>query len=155
MDQQPLIWRAHEHEHRERSTDWFWALGILALAGAAAAVILGNILFGILILIGAFTVALFAARRPGLFLFKIDARGINIDKVLYPYQSLESFWVEDTRESVTPKLLLRSKKALMHHIIIPLEGISPKEVRKTLAERLPEIEDSEPLSHKILELFGF
>jgi len=50
-----IEWDAHEYEHRERSPDWFWAVGIISVSVAVAAVIFGNIIFGILVIIAAFT----------------------------------------------------------------------------------------------------
>lgn len=154
MQRQPLEWNALEHEHIHKNSDWFWALGIIAIAGAAAAIIFSNILFAIVILVGAFTLAINAAKKPSRADFKINERGVIINNTLYPYSSLESFWIED-KEYAPPKLLIKSKKLLSTHIIIPIENVSVADVRDYLLDRINEEEDSEPLSQKIAELFGF
>lgn len=150
-----LQWQAFEHEHLHKSSDWFWALGIIAIAGAATAIIFSNILFAIVIIIGAFTLGMHAAKRPNLVSFKINERGVVIDNKLHPYSSLESFWVEDSNENIQPKLLVKSKKLLALHVVIPIEHVSSSDVRDYLAQYLAEEEDSEPLAQKIVEFFGF
>lgn len=146
-------WSAPEYPHREKTADWYWVLGILTIAGSAAAFILGNILFSLLILVGAFTVALFAARHPRTVEFEIDQRGVRADTVLYPYSSLASFWIiEGTEEQ---KILLRSVKKFMPYIIIPLGDINPLRAHEFLIKHLPEEEIVEPLSHRIMDYLRF
>lgn len=146
-------WSALEYPHRKKTADWYWVLGILAVAGAVAAFILGNILFSLLIVVGAFTVALFAARHPRIVEFEIDQRGVRADIILYPYSSLISFWIlEGTEEQ---KILLRSSKKFMPYIIIPLGDIHPLQAHEFLIERLPEEEIAEPLSHRIMDYLRF
>ena len=155
MQQAQLEWKAFEHEHIHKTSDWFWALGIIAIAGAITSIIFSNILFAIVILIGAFVVGMHASKKPNMVHFRITNRGIIIDKVMHPYSSLESFWVEDDNEHEQPKLLVKSKKLLATHIVIPIEHIAPDDVRDYLLEYLDEEEDSEPLAQKIVEFFGF
>ena len=149
-----ISWQGYEYDHHEKSSDWFWALGIVALSSAVTA-IFKNILFALLILIGAFTIALFAAKRPHLVHFEITRRGVSIDDILYPFTTLESFWVdEDEHGHLT--LILKSQRVVMPYIIIPLaESIEFENVRNILLSKLEEEELQEPISHKILEFFGF
>jgi hypothetical protein len=151
---QPIHWQTLEYEPRKKSTDWYWALGIIAVSAAVTAIILGNILFAILILIGAFLVGIFAAKDPEIINCEINDRGVVINKTLYPYKDLDSFWVEIYSEE-DGKLILKSKKTLMPHIVIPIEEASPESVHEKLLEHLEEEEMSESISEKILELFGF
>jgi len=150
-----LEWQAFEHEHIHKSSDWFWALGIIAIAGAVTAIIFSNILFAILILVGAFTLGMLAVKRPSRVNFRISERGVVIGSKMHPYSSLESFWVEDEEEHALPKLLIKSKKLLVPHIVIPIDHISPSDVRDYLSQYLAEEEDSESLAQKIMEFFGF
>lgn len=150
-----ISWQGYEHTHHEKSSDWFWALGIVALSSAVVAIVFENILFALLILIGAFTVALLAAKTPHLIHFEINRRGIAIDDLLYPFSTLESFWIdEDEHEHHT--LILKSQRVIMPYIIIPLdELIEFEDVRNVLLTKLEEEELHEPISHRILEFFGF
>ena len=154
MAVQKLYWETLEYEHKEKSSDWYWALGIIAVSIAITAVILDNVLFAVLILLGTFLAAVFATKKPDVIRCQINDRGVLINRTFYPYRELESFWVEDSFEG-GEKLILKSRKTLMPHIIIPIADISPESAREALREFLEEEEMSEPLSQKIMELFGF
>ena len=155
MEQLLLEWSAYEHKHIHKSSNWFWVFGIITITGAVISIIFNNILLAIVILTGAFVIALNVAKKPNTINFKINKRGVIIDNKLYLYNSLESFWVEDNEEYGAPKLLIKSKKMFATHIIIPIKQVSPSEVRDYLIKYLDEEEDSEPLSQKIVEFFGF
>ena len=148
-----ISWQGYEYTYHEKSSDWFWALGIVALSSAVTAIIFKNILFALLILIGAFAVALFAAKAPHLIHFEINRRGVAIDNVLYPFNTLESFWIdEDVHGHLS--LILKSERVIMPYIIIPLHD-ETNEIRNILLGKLKEEELHEPISHKIFEFFGF
>lgn len=150
---EPIRWQGYEYEFSEKSADWFWALGIIAVSSAITAIIFKNLLFALLILIGALTLALFAARRPHLTHFEVSKRGVAVDRILYPYKTLEAFWINHDDEE--PKVIISSDKFLMPYIVIALDGVDTEALQTILREHLPEEELTEPISHKILEFFGF
>jgi len=147
-------WEAFEFVDQKRGRDWFWALGIIALSSASAAIIVGNLLFAVLIIIGAIVIGLIASQTPEKSLFEINNRGIRVNSKLFPFQTLKSFWVYDEPEQ-EPVLIIESEKVLMPLICIPLEGPNPEDVRECLLSRLDEEEHQPPLSEKILQFFGF
>lgn len=149
---QPLTWNALEYEHRERSGDWFWSLGIVALGGAIVAILLGNILFALFIVLGGATLALHALRHPHVVTFEINDRGIIVDTTLFPYQTLESYDIHEHPHA--SRLIVKSQKLAMPYITIPIEDVTPDEVRVALVGKLPEVEVLPSLSEKVLELFG-
>jgi hypothetical protein len=151
----PITWEAAEYEYRERTPDWFWALGIIAVSGAITAILLQDFLFAIVILLAAFAISLLAVRTPTIHRFEINERGVKIGSRLYPYITLESFWIEDRHEHLPPKLLITSKKPLVPHISIPLAQTDPRAVRNFLLRHMQEEEQHESVAHHILEWFGF
>ncbi|MDO8572750.1 MAG: hypothetical protein Q7S11_03215 [bacterium] len=153
MNEEKITWSALEYPIREKTTDWYWALGIMAMAGAVASYILANILFSILIILGAFTVAVYGARHPHEVLFEIDRRGVRSGATLYPHSSLTSFWVIERREE--SKILLQSSKVFMPYIVIPLGGENPEMVRDVLLNYLKEEEHVEPLAQRIMDYLRF
>ncbi len=153
MDKEPLVWETYEYEHSEKTPDWFWAFGIVVVTGVIASYLLGNILFAVLIAIGGFTMALLASRHPDEWTCELSSRGLKINNTLYPFSTLESFWVED--DGVTGKIILKSKKTIMPELIIPLEDLDPGYIREFLSTYLEEEEMHEPLSHIIMERLGF
>ncbi len=149
----PIRWEAREYYHREKGADWFWAVGIISVSAAATAVILGNVLLGVLIILAAFSLLIYAAKKPSVMEVEINEAGVRVGKIFYPYENLESFWVEETH--AYPKILLRSKKLFVGHIVIATEEESPEEIRNFLREHLPEQEQSEPLIQMTMEYLGF
>ena len=53
------------------------------------------------------------------------------------------------------KIILKSKKAIMPYIVIPVHDESVDEVAAVLREFLEEKELAEPASHKVMEYLGF
>lgn len=147
-------WDAHEYEHKERSSDWFWAVGIISVSIAIASVIFGNIIFGVLILVGAFALSIFANRPPGTLHIVVDEKGVVRGGVRYPYSTLKSFWIDT--EHPHKKIILRSEKLLMPLIIVPLEDeVNVEKLHENLSLFLTEEFHSLPLVEKILEYLGF
>ena len=149
----PIRWRAQEHEHVERSPDWYWALGIFAACTALIAVLFGNFLFGILILVAATTLGLMAKSPPPLVDFELSDRGIKVGDTMHRYEEVISFWVED-HDVDPPILLIDTVKWLSPNLIIPLIEVDSGQVRAFLAERAEETPMKEPMWHKVLEFFG-
>ena len=148
-----MYWQTPEYEFKEKNSDWIWMFGIISFVVIAVAIIFSNFLFAILITLSAFAMLLYAYRRPELANFELNESGLVIEKVLYPYASLDSFWVE--QNILPPKLLVKSKKTFMPLLTIPLGNIPPEQIRIYLEAHLPEVEIREPAAQKILEHFGF
>jgi len=149
-----IEWVADEYEHKERSHDWFWAVGIIAVSISITAIIFGNVIFGILILVSAFALSLFANRPPAILHIIVDEKGITRDKIRYPYPSLRSFWIDV--EHPHKKIILRSEKLFMPLIIVPLnQEVDPDRLHTILSRYLTEEYHSLPLVEKILEYLGF
>jgi hypothetical protein len=147
-------WEEYEYEFSKKGPDWFWALGIISISIAVTAIILNNLLFAILILVGSFTLGLYATREPDIVNYEANQRGIIIDDKLYPYNSLDSFWIEHDIEK--PKLIVQSKKLLMPYIIIPIDPeVDTDDLRDYLLDHVDEEEKREPLSSRIMEYLGF
>ncbi|KND48506.1 MAG: hypothetical protein AB200_02140 [Parcubacteria bacterium C7867-005] len=149
-----IEWEAHEYEHKERSHDWFWAVGIATVGIAIASIIFGNIIFAILILVSVFALTLFVNREPESIRVILDEKGISKDKVLYPFDTLHSFWIDTDHPH--KKILLRSKKLLMPYIIIPLGDNPDKEnLKKKLSNYIKEEYHRLSFAETILEYLGF
>lgn len=150
---EPLRWSALEYEERERTPDWFWGLGIVALALAGLSIYFENYLLSILIIVSGFSLALFAVRKPQDVEYEIHEEGVRVNNTLYPFNTLESFWVEQFGRE--PKIIIVSKKFLVPHIIIPIADHDTKKIREFLLNKLEEVEHHEPLLHTITERLGF
>lgn len=149
-----VSWEAPEHHHVEKTSDWYWVLGILAVAGAAASIIFGNVLFGIVILLGAATTMLISERKPKILSFSVSQRGIQVGTTLYPYSTLESFCISHQNHT-GPQLIVKSKHLFMPLIIIPIPEDYADDIDDIIGVRIPEEHMEEPISHRLLEIFGF
>jgi len=154
MDEETIFWEALEFVHHKKSADWYWILGIVAVSGALISIMLENFLFAVLIVVGSSTLALHASKPPKKVTFSISRRGIQIDKVLHPFTSLDSFWVNEKDEE-NPKLLCTSKKTLSLQLVIPLTLELKDSVREYMSRYVPEIPQEEPIIERAMELFKF
>lgn len=149
-----IEWEAPEHHHEPKNSDWFWVLGIIVISGAVTAVLLNNMLFAIVILVGGAVMAILAMRPAKTVDFSITQRGVKIENSFYPYTTLESYFIEE-HPMVGHQLLIRSQKMFMPLLILPLPEDHVEEIEEIIAERLPEEHLEEPFANKILEFFGF
>jgi len=151
-----LEWQAFEYDYQAKSTDWFWIIWILAIGTAITAYLFNNLLFGIFILISAFSLSLYASRKPDLLNFILSDKGISIGKKLISFTSLKSFWIEDDNPNGQRKIIFQANKKTVPYIVIPLsESVDTEFLREFLLKQLEEVEHTEPLSQKILEKLGF
>lgn len=148
-----MAWSAPEHPHKEKKADWYVALGIVAVSGAVAAFLLKNPLFALIILIGAFALALQGAQKPKTIGIAIGDRGISAGDTLYPWESLSSFWVEEGGPA--PVLLLAPENKFLPLVIFPVSEHDPADVRDLLFEFLDEREHKIPVVNKLMEYLGF
>ncbi len=151
-----IQWEALEHAHRkEKSQDWYWALGLIVVSVAVASILLGNTLFALLIIVASLALGLSAGDTPNKHTYTINTRGVSVDETLYPYKSLEAFWIDETRphENV---LLLDLQKPLVPHLVIKIpDTVDINDLQDYLLDYLPEEEMYESASHRLAEMFGF
>jgi hypothetical protein len=148
-----IEWTAPEFNYTPKDPDWYWTVGIIITTLVIISILSGNLLFAIVLIVGGSALSYQAGQKPELIEFSADQRGIRIDDTLYPYSSLQSFWVENNPHE--QKLILQSEKTLMPYIIAPIEEVDPEELRHFLLQFLPEEHHKEPLSQKIMEYLGF
>lgn len=150
---QTIAWTVITHVHKDRTTDWYWGLGVIAVAGAALSVWLGNILFALIILVGAGSIGALLARGPREHGVRIDNRGIAIDGTLYPFKSLKSFWVD--RHPDAPRLYLMTQGIMTPHIMLPLESVAQADQIHSVLKRVVDEKEQQPhFGEHLAELFG-
>lgn len=148
-----ITWTAPEFNYTPKGPDWYWSVGIITTTLVVIAFLSRNLLFAIVLIIGGLSLGYQAGQKPGIIEVTVNNRGIRIKDTLYPYSSLQSFWVENNPHE--QKLILQSQKTFMPHIITPVEDVNPEQLRHFLLQYLPEEQHKEPLSQKIMEYLGF
>ena len=149
-----MSWEAHEYFHHEKGNDWYWWTGLGALILLVLAIYQGSFLFGVLVLVGWFTVVLYAVRPPRNLKFSLAERGVLVEKTLYPWQTLKSFWIF-YNPPLHKDLSLESKKMFVPFIKIPLGKMEPQKVREIVIKFLPEVEQEESLIDNLSHLARF
>ena len=149
-----IKWSAPEFEHYQKSKSWFMITGGIAGLLFLWALFTKNFIFALLIALAYFTIAVYSVKRPKKINLAITPKGIKIEKTLYEFENLKSFWLfynpPETRE-----LSLRSKKTVMPYIKIPLGEQNPVEVRQVLIKYLPERKHKESLIDNLARQIKF
>jgi hypothetical protein len=154
MAMEPLIsWNAPEHFYVEKKPDWYWSVGIITLAIAAVAFIFGSVITGIFILVAAGALVIHAAQAPRIIYHEINDRGLVMHDTLYPFLTIDSFWIP--HDDFPPKIILKSRKLFMPYIVIYIDEVDPEAIREIMLRYVAETEHHEPLLKKVLEKFGF
>lgn len=148
-----IEWQAYEYLHVDRTPDWFWGVGLVTLVLAVIGILLNNLLFTVLVIIAAFTLTLQSLKHPKLETYALTKKGVIDGDVLYPYSTLESFWVDD--EQFHPKLLIKSQKTFVPLIVLPLGDAEPEVVHNYLIQFIDVERHEEPFSQKLMEYLGF
>ncbi len=148
-----ISWNAPSHYYVEKKPDWYWAVGIITLALAVVALLFGQIITGVFVIVAAAALVLHASRPPKIISYEINDRGIVVDEVLYPFLTLESFCIP--HDELPPKLLVKSRKMFMPYIVIYIEEVDPESVREVMLRYIAERQHREPMLKYVLERLGF
>ena len=148
-----ISWNAPEHLHTEKGNDWYWTVGIVTLALAAVAIIFGNIITAVFIVVAATALVIHASKPARTVYHEVNDRGIIVDNILYPFLSLESFWIP--HDELPPKIILKSRKTFMPYIVVYIDEVDPESVREILLKYIAETEHHESILKHLLERFGF
>ncbi len=148
-----ISWNAPEHLYTEKRPDWYWSVGIITLALATVAFIFGNVITGIFVIVAAVALVLHASRPPRVLNYEINDRGIIAGDILYPFLTLESFWIP--HDEMPSKIILKSRKLFMPYIVIYIDEIDPEEVRQVMLTYIAETMHHEPILKHLLERLGF
>lgn len=148
-----ISWIGPEYIQKEKGSEWYSAVTIVAVGIIISAILLNNYIFAVFILLAAFTLILFASKKPKNLEVKINEQGILFDKYFYPWNVLESFWIEENATHF--KLILKSKKILMPYITVPISQDKIPETQEFLRNYLTEEQLHEPVLHRLMEYIGF
>lgn len=150
-----IEWSEYETNSREKTPDWYFILWTIAIAGAIISFMLNNPLFGILLIISAFTLSIYAARKPQIVDFSVSRRGIIAGPLLYKFNSIKYFAIDETPQGVY--LLLQPRRTISHLQTIPLsDEVDTEELREFLQYFLEENHRIRVPAHQIIiDRLGF
>ncbi|MBI4114212.1 MAG: hypothetical protein HY445_00015 [Candidatus Niyogibacteria bacterium] len=147
-------WHAPEYVYHEKDGRWYAILGIITLLLLGIAFFLNNFLFGILIIVASFALALYGAKRPKIVTFSLTTQGIRIDDRLYPYENIRSFWLHYDPPAFK-ELSIVFRKTIMPRLTLPLEDADPNEIREILIKYVSEKPHDQTLSDTLSRVLRF
>lgn len=150
----PLFeWYGEQYSFEERGSDWFWALGIVAAAAVLTSILFGNILLALVILAGAATLGLQAAKQARTHHFAVYENGIAIDDNLYLYNDMRDFAIlEFIDPEQPPALSIKTNHILAPHLWIPINDHDPVDIYEYISNHLPEGMHEETLLDRLTAL---
>lgn len=150
-----IEWKTPEFEKYEKSNNWFLAVIAIAAALILIFVFTGNFVAAITFVILAIVLFYFSQKNPPESYFALTKDGVIINKNLYPYKYLESFWII-YNPGETKTLYIKSKKMFVPLLALSIGDQNPTRIREILLEYLDENkEEEEPLSDKIARKLRF
>lgn len=145
-----INWTFPELQAPERSKSWYVWASLISLVLLFIAVMTGNFLFGLLIILIA--IVLFAHHHKDIeeIEFGITDEGLQIDDKFFDFRDLKHFWII-YEPPVVKNLYFEFKSSTRPRITIPLRDINPVKVRKILLEYMEEdlSRETEPLSESL------
>ena len=147
-----LEWKTPEHRHRPRSKDWYWIFGIVVVTAITLALIAGNVLFALIVILASFVIFAYATKEQGEHHIALVEKGVRIDHTLYPFENIKAFWIYESEEEEDPLLLLALSSGILPVIFIPInvDVVDLDDLHGLLLEVVPEHELDVPFSHKIV-----
>ncbi len=140
MPRDPLfVWEGKEYAFEEHGADWYWALGIITIAAVLTAILFSNILLALVIVAGALTIGLQAAKHKKTHRFSVYDTGVAIDDNMYFYADMRDFAIlEYIDPTLPPALSIKTNHILAPHLLIPIHDYEPEDVYEYISNHLPE-----------------
>lgn len=145
------LWRAHEHGSSPKNRTWYIVIAVVTLGASLASFIVGNILFALLIIVGAGTIML-AANRPDVeHTYALSEQGVHIDTQLVAWERVQQFAI---REGAPPVLVVDTK-TLLGTVSIPLSSIDHRAVRTEFKNHnIEEVDHIETIIENLTRALG-
>lgn len=114
---EPVSWSASEFVSHQKTSTWYIGLGsISAIITLVVFLVTQNILSGIVVAMACMALGVFAARKPQIKTFVIDADGVKVDDRPFPYSMFKSFSVVD--DGAVSCIWLRPLKKFMPTVVM-------------------------------------
>jgi hypothetical protein len=149
-----FAWVAPEYEYIEKHPKWYWVMGAILLAIIIYALVTNSLLMAITFILIGMLGYIYAERQPRQIRIEINPEGVIVDKIMYEYDDLKSFWIFYEVESGFKILSLHSQKAFLPHIHIPIGEANPILIREVLLNYLPEIRQEMSIIDRLSLLIG-
>lgn len=156
MEKLNLSWHAFEFEHKQKTPDWYWAVSLISVCIIATSVFYQNYLFSVFIFLASIILLFKANQTPKILTCEINNRGIVLDKYLFPYSTIEAFWLDvDESGKELHRIFIRTNKHLSPLITIPANNQDPEEIHTALSRKIKEEKMEEHQLINLMKHLGF
>lgn len=147
-------WGVKEYEQTERDKRWFIVMGVLGTALILFALLTGNYLFILIVVLFGIILFLHGMQPPLEVGFAITQTGVVLGNKFYRYSEFDSFWLIYNPPEVKT-LYFSFNNILRHRIHVPLLENDPNPIREHLIKFVDEDfdQEEEPLSDRVARLF--
>ncbi len=148
-----LSWTFKEFEPRERSKRWWLIASLVTLTMLVYAVLTGNFLFALILLMGTILFINENKRQPRQLDCKLTSLGLVVGKKFWRWSELDEFWIAYHPPEIA-NLYVLPKSVLDPRLSIPLQKTNPLTVRQELKKFLKEdiTKEDEPTSEALAKL---
>jgi len=147
-------WTVKEYEQHERDRRWYILTGIVGVALVSYALISGNYLFALVLVLFAIIMFMHDMVEPMDVPVVITETGVVIGKKYYRYSELTNFWMIYNPPTIK-NLYFGLDGFIKHRLQVPLLDNDPRPIRDHLNQFIEEdlVQEEEPLSDRISRLF--
>jgi hypothetical protein len=149
------MWDGLDHPHEEKKPEWYVIKWIIAVGASLVALIFGNTLLGILIIVAAGTLSLLASRPHTYKTYVVDEHGLTISEMLVPYSRMHSYEFVDRGHDHL--LVIDTKDVLNPHLLIAVPDEHLEEAHALFTQYANGVATHTrgiPLSHTLMEFIG-
>lgn len=146
-----LNWSFPEYIQYSRSKSWYIIIGILLVIVVFYALLTGNLLFALFLILFGLVLVLQTRRSPSNVEFKISEKGIAIGERFYDWSDINNFRFVYKPPEVK-RLYIDLKNVLLPDFSVPLKDQEPGKIRKILKNYLEE--DVEKTEETIIDRLG-
>lgn len=148
-------WTFPEFIKHERGPGWYAAAGLIGIALFIYAIVSGNFLFALIILLIAIIIFNHNRSEPMMIPFQIYQSGVQVGDKFYLYRDIDSFAIVYEPPAVKRLYITLKAATLRREISIPLNNKNPLKVRSTLLDFLEEdlTRDKESMNDAMARVF--
>jgi len=144
-----IEWDAPEFINHYKSKKWFLTAGITIILLVGYAIFTGSATMAIVFIVLAGVFFLTHNQEPQIITIKITDLGLFIGSKYYPFNMINSFWI-NYHPPYVHNIAIRLSDKTRTKITIQLDTQNPVEVRKELAKEIPEVEGAQESLMEIL-----
>ncbi len=148
-----LRWQFREFKKITRSRRWWIMAGLITAALLIYALMSGNFLFALIIIIGAALFINETKRSPRQIDCRLTSTGVIVGKKFWRWSELRDFWIAYHPPEIT-NLYINPKNLIDPRLSLPLEKTNPLKVREYLQRFMQEdlSREDEPTSEALAKL---